>query len=204
MLLRGRCVRSGGRRRGPARARGKVERTAPAELGPCRCAPGPAPCARVACVGRYGMRYFYVAPGIRPFNDPTRPAPHRSPLRSRRRSRRRKREQPIRGAVLATTTYDYERRVMGDAVCRLRKRARRRAQVGARRPARSARTYIRIGRSRTEKLVRNRSAVRRPLRQSRPEASPAPRASPPSAAQWPGRRRAPRANAICATMPSCA
>lgn len=47
--------------------------------------------------------------------------------------------KPNRGAVLATTTY--ERRVMGDAVCRLRKRARRRAQVGARRPARSG-SYI--------------------------------------------------------------
>ena len=96
--------------------------------------------------------------------------------------------KPNRGAVLATTTY--ERRVMGDAVCRLRKRARRRAQVVAQGDPRDPLVYIRIGRSRTEKLVRNRSAVRRPLRQSRPEASPAPRASPPSAAQWPGRRRA--------------
>ena len=48
------------------------------------------------------------------FNDPTRPAPHRSPLRSRRRSRRRKREtEPRRG-----TSY-YDVRAARDGRCGL-------------------------------------------------------------------------------------
>ena len=186
-MLRGRCRRSGGRRRARA-GKGEGRRTAPA-AAPCRGArlgqrhPARAWRASVDTV----CATFTSLPVYDHLT--TRP----DPLPIGRRCGRGvapggANVKPNRGAVLATTTY--ERRVMGDAVCRLRKRARRRAQVGARRPARSARIYIRIGRSRTEKLVRNRSAVRRPLRQSRPEASPAPRASPPSAAQWPGRRRA--------------
>ena len=189
---------SGGRRR--ARGQGGRSKDGPCSCTLPGCAPGPAPCARVACVGRYGMRYFYVAPGIRPFNDPTRPAPHRSPLRSRRRSRRRKREtEPRRG--IATTTY--ERRVMGDAVCRLRKRARRRAQVGARRPARSARIH-------TNWAVAYREARTKPFRGT-PPATPVASRGVAGAARLAALRRAmagptarARANAICATMPSYA
>ena len=198
-MLRGRCVGRAPPR--PGGARGKVERTAPAELGPCRCAPGPAPCARVACVGRYGMRYFYVAPGIRPFNDPTRPAPSIGRRCGRGVAPGGANVKPNRGAVLATTTY--ERRVMGDAVCRLRKRARRRAQVGARRPARSARIH-------TNWAVAYREARTKPFRGT-PPATPVASRGVAGAARLAALRRAmagptarARANAICATMPSYA
>ena len=208
-VLRGRCVgrapprpRRAGKRKG---RRGKVERTAPAELGPCRCAPGPAPCARVACVGRYGMRYFYVAPGIRPFNDPTRPAPHRSPgARSRRRSRRRKREtEPRRG-----TSY-YDVRAARDGRCGL-------PSAEARPPARASwRKATREIRSYTYELVTNwavayREARTKPFRGT-PPATPVASRGVAGAARLAALRRAmagptarARANAICATMPSYA
>ena len=109
--------------------------------------------------------------------------------------------KPNRGAVLATTTY--ERRVMGDAVCRLRKRARRRAQVGARRPARSARIH-------TNWAVAYREARTKPFRGT-PPATPVASRGVAGAARLAALRRAmagptarARANAICATMPSYA
>lgn len=190
---------SGGRRR--ARGQGGRSKDGPCSCTLPGCAPGPAPCARVACVGRYGMRYFYVAPGIRPFNDPTRPAPHRSPLRSRRRSRRRKRETETRRG----TSY-YDVRAARDGRCGLPSaEARPPARASWRKATREIRSYIH-----TNWAVAYREARTKPFRGT-PPATPVASRGVAGAARLAALRRAmagptarARANAICATMPSCA
>ena len=174
-MLRGRCV---GRAPPRPRARGKVEgRPLQLHLAGVRAW---ASTLRARGVRR-SIRYALLlrrSPGIRPFNDPTRPAPHRSPLRSRRRSRRRKREtEPRRG-----TSY-YDVRAARDGRCGLPSaEARPPARASWRKATREIRSYTyelggRVPRSSYETVPRYaaRYASRVPRRRRRR----APRRPPP-------------------------